>query len=140
MEIGAFQPDALENLLEWLDKKLDSREILCYTKEELKRGSSKMVNNEQTKRAYAKQYINSLQSIEEEMEVYKEQKRELRDEYRESGWLTTHEIAATVRAYRIVVQANKGQFDLDEFFENIKMFANESRSSTPGNWHDSKIF
>jgi|TARA_R110002126_G_scaffold138790_1_gene283361 uncharacterized protein YacL (UPF0231 family) len=116
-----------------LDKKLDSREILCYTKEELKRGSSKMVNNEQTKRAYAKQYINSLQSIEEEMEVYKEQKRELRDEYRESGWLTTHEIAATVRAYRIVVQANKGQFDLDEFFENIKMFANESRSSTPGN-------
>jgi hypothetical protein len=53
------------------------------------------------KQNYAKQYIRSLKAIEDEMEVYKEQKRDLRDEYREQGWLTTHELAATVRAYRL---------------------------------------
>ena len=38
------------------------------------------------KQNYAKQYIRSLKAIEDEMEVYKEQKRDLRDEYREQGW------------------------------------------------------
>jgi len=43
--------------------------------------------------------------------------------------LTTHELAATVRAYRLVCQANKGKLDLDELFENIEMFSNLTRGS-----------
>jgi predicted RNA-binding protein len=82
------------------------------------------------KQNYAKQYIRSLKAIEDEMEVYKEQKRDLRDEYREQGWLTTHELAATVRAYRIVCQANKGKLDLDELFENIEMFSGLTRGES----------
>ena len=79
------------------------------------------------KRNFAKQYISSLKAIEDEMEVYKEHKRDLRNEFREEGWLTTHEIAATVRAYRLVVQANKGSLDLDELWDNIEMFKTQIR-------------
>jgi len=81
------------------------------------------------KRNFAKLYIESLVKIEEEMEVYKEHKRDLRDEYRSNGWMTTHEIAATVRAWRIVVAANKGNLDLDDLFEQVEMFAGATRDS-----------
>lgn len=81
------------------------------------------------KRNFAKLYIESLVKIEEEMEVYKEHKRDLRDEYRSNGWMTTHEIAATVRAWRIVVAANKGNLDLDDLLEQVEMFAGATRDS-----------
>jgi|DEB0MinimDraft_6_1074348.scaffolds.fasta_scaffold292480_1 hypothetical protein len=82
------------------------------------------------KQNFAVQYIRSLKAIEDEMEVYKEQKRELRDEYRENGWMTTHEIAAVVRAYRLVQQANKGKLDLDELLENVEFFTNLTRGNS----------
>ena len=86
-----------------------------------------MAKSHEEKQNFAKQYIRSLKAIEDEMEVYKDQKHDLRDEYREQGWLTTHELAATVRAYRLVTQANKGKLDLDELWENIEMFTKETR-------------
>lgn len=82
------------------------------------------------KQNFAVQYIRSLKAIEDEMEVYKEQKRDLRDEYRENGWMTTHEIAAVVRAYRLVQQANKGKLDLDELLENVEFFTNLTRGDS----------
>ena len=50
------------------------------------------------------------------MEPYKEQKRELRSEYREQGWLNTDEIRAAVKAYRLF----KGKIDIDEVYDNYK--------------------
>lgn len=91
-----------------------------------------MAKSLEEKQNYAKQYISSLKAIEDEMEIYKEQKRDLRDEYREQGWLTTHEMAATVRAYRLVVAANKGKLDLDELWDNIDMFTKVTRSPDTG--------
>ena len=91
-----------------------------------------MAKSLEEKQNFAKQYIRSLKTIEDEMEIYKEQKRDLRDEYREQGWLTTHEMAATVRAYRLVVAANKGKLDLDELWDNIEMFTKETRSVNTG--------
>ena len=91
-----------------------------------------MAKSLEEKQNYAKQYISSLKAIEDEMEIYKEQKRDLRDEYREQGWLTTHEMAATVRAYRLVVAANKGKLDLDELWDNIEMFTKVTRSPDTG--------
>jgi hypothetical protein len=91
-----------------------------------------MAKSQEEKQNFAKQYIRSLKIIEDEMEIYKEQKRELRDEYREQGWLTTHEMAATVRAYRLVTAANKGKLDLDELWENIEMFSKETRTASTG--------
>ena len=90
------------------------------------------------KRKFSREYIKQLVEIEDNMEIYKEQKRELRNHYREEGWLTTHEIAATVRAWCLVVAANKGNLDLDDLFEQVEMFTSTTRGpeatmSTTGN-------
>ena len=45
-----------------------------------------MANTYEEKKRYVKQYIRSLREIEDAMEPFKEQKRELREEYREMGW------------------------------------------------------
>ncbi len=71
------------------------------------------------RKRYVKEYIRSLASIEEAMEPYKEQKRDLRAEYRENGWLDTHEIRAAVKAYRLY----KGNVDIDEVVENFNLFS-----------------
>lgn len=74
--------------------------------------------NEQRKR-YVKEYIRSLNAIEEAMEPYKEQKRDLRSEFRENGWLNTDEIRAAVKAYRLY----KGKVNIDEVVENFNMIS-----------------
>ena len=77
--------------------------------------------NEERKR-YVKEYIRSLVAIEEAMEPYKEQKRDLRTEYRENGWLDTTEIRAAVKAYRLF----KGNVDIDEVYDNFQMLSGEN--------------
>ena len=74
--------------------------------------------NEERKR-YVKEYIRSLVAIEEAMEPYKEQKRDLRAEYKENGWLNTDEIRAAVKAYRLF----KDNVNIDEVVENFEMFS-----------------
>ena len=74
------------------------------------------------KKTYATNYIKALREIEDAMEPYKEAKRELREEYHTQGWLSRPQIAAVVRAYRLVQQSNKGNICLDELFENVQMF------------------
>jgi len=74
--------------------------------------------NEERKR-YVKEYIRSMVAIEEAMEPYKEQKRDLRTEYKENGWLDTDEIRAAVRAYRMF----KDNVNIDEVVENFEMFS-----------------
>ncbi len=67
------------------------------------------------------EYIRSLKTIEEAMEPYKEQKRELRTEYREQGWLNTDEIRAAVKAYRLF----KGKVNIDVVYDNSKAISGE---------------
>jgi len=74
---------------------------------------------EQQRKQYVKEYIRSLAAIEEAMEPYKEQKRELRSEFRQNGWLNTDEIRAAVKAYRLF----KGKVNIDEVVENFNMLA-----------------
>ena len=57
------------------------------------------------------EYIRSLNTIEEAMEPYKEQKRELRKEFKEQGWLLAEEISMTVKAYRMM----KSEVDIEQF-------------------------
>jgi len=57
------------------------------------------------------EYIRSLRAIEDAMEPYKEQKRELRAEFKNQGWLTGDEISLTVKAYRMM----KADVDIDQF-------------------------
>jgi hypothetical protein len=73
------------------------------------------------KKRYVLEYIRSLVAIEEAMEPYKEQKRELRTEYREQGWLNTDEIRAAVKAYRLF----KGKVNIDDVYDNYKALSGE---------------
>jgi len=77
-----------------------------------------MANTNEERKRYVKEYIRSLVAIEEAMEPYKEQKRDLRTEYRENGWLNTDELRAAVKAYRLY----KDNVDIDEVVENFQMF------------------
>lgn len=77
------------------------------------------MSTDDKRRQYVKEYIRSLVAIEEAMEPYKEQKRELRAEFRENGWLNTDEIRAAVKAYRLF----KDNVNIDEVVENFNMFS-----------------
>ena len=56
------------------------------------------------------EYIRNLNAIEEAMEPYKEQKRELRKEYKEQEWLSKEEISMAVKAYRMM----KSEVDVEQ--------------------------
>jgi len=47
------------------------------------------------------EYLDSMKALEEAMEPYKDQKRELKANYVENGWLTKQEISLAVKAYRL---------------------------------------
>ena len=74
-----------------------------------------MATTIQEKKRYVKEYVQSLKAIEDAIEPFKEQKRELRAEFRERGWLNTDEIRAAVKAYRLY----KGKLNIDEVYENF---------------------
>ena len=84
-----------------------------------------MANTNEERKRYVKEYIRSLNAIEEAMEPYKEQKRDLRSEFRENGWLNTDEIRAAVKAYRLY----KGKVNIEEVVENFNMFSGEENEN-----------
>ena len=80
-----------------------------------------MANTYEEKKRYVKEYIRSLSAIEEAMEPYKEQKRDLRKEFRDNSWLNTDEIRAAVKAYRLY----KGKFNIDEVVDHFRLLTGE---------------
>lgn len=46
-------------------------------------------------------YLDSMKALEDSMEPFKEQKRDLKANYVENGWLTKQEISLAVKAYRL---------------------------------------
>ena len=72
-----------------------------------------------TKEQHMADYIKSMKALEDAMEPYKEQKRELKTDYVDSGWLTKEDISLTVRAYRLL----KNDVDMEtliDIYENLK--------------------
>jgi hypothetical protein len=75
--------------------------------------------SDQTKEDYVVDFIKAFKAIEEEMEPYKEHKRDLRKNYVQNGWLTGAELRQAVRAYRMLAKDD----DIDQFtdyFEKIR--------------------
>ncbi len=71
-----------------------------------------------TTKEYVVEYIKALKAVEDEMEPFKEHKRDLRKNYVQNGWLTKDEMRQAVRAYRMMKKDdNLDQFT--EFFEQI---------------------
>tara|TARA_R100000005_G_scaffold90672_1_gene62290 strand:- start:152 stop:433 length:282 start_codon:yes stop_codon:yes gene_type:complete len=71
------------------------------------------------------EYIKSLKAIEEAIEPYAEQKRELRKDFKEQGWLTKEEISMTVKAYRMM----KNEVDIEQF---VNIFESLSKAARGG--------
>jgi len=68
-------------------------------------------SEEEKKQEKMIEYIRSLRALEDAMEPFKEQKRELKADFKENGWLTGEEISLTVKAYRMM----KAEVDMDQF-------------------------
>ena len=69
--------------------------------------------DEKTKEEHMADYLESMKALEEAMEPYKEQKRELKAEYVEEGWLTKQDISLAVKAYRLA----KSDTDMSELID-----------------------
>jgi len=72
-----------------------------------------------TKEQHMADYIKSIKALEDAMEPYKEQKRELKADYIDSGWLTKEDISLTVKAYRLL----KSEVDMDaliDIYDNLR--------------------
>ena len=68
-------------------------------------------SEEEMKQEKMIEYIRSLRAIEDAMEPFKEQKRELKVDFKENGWLTGEEISLTVKAYRMMT----ADVDMEQF-------------------------
>ena len=55
-----------------------------------------------SKEEHIADYVESLVAIEEAMEPYKQQKRDLKKDYLEKEWLTKEDISLSVRALRLL--------------------------------------
>jgi len=74
---------------------------------------SQLSETQDAKRQKVLEYIRSLKTIEDAIEPYAEQKRELKAEFKEQGWLSGDEISLAVKAYRML----KADQDIDELVE-----------------------
>jgi len=63
-----------------------------------------------------KDYVRAMFAIEQAMEPYKEQRRDMRKNYIENGWLTKEEMKNVMRAYRLM----KDQTDFSQLEQAYK--------------------
>jgi len=77
------------------------------------------LEKEITKEERVVNYLKSMISIEQAMEPYKEQKKDLRKQYMENGWLTRQDVWSAVKAFRLYEQ-NADMDDLNDMFETVE--------------------
>ena len=80
-----------------------------------------IVNNREIeeKEKHITSFIKSLAAVEEAMEPFKDQKRDLRQNYVDNGWLTKEEMRMAVRAYRLM-KTDTDRDQLLDFFQHVK--------------------
>lgn len=74
---------------------------------------------EERKEEHILNYVQSLAAIEDAMEPYKEQKRALKSNYVENGWLEKEEISMAVKAFRMI-KNNVDPEQLMDFYATVK--------------------
>ena len=62
----------------------------------------------------------NIKAVEEEMEPYKEHKRDLRKNYVQNGWLTRNDMRQVVRAYRMLKQGDDIN-ELKTYFDKLTL-------------------
>ena len=78
-----------------------------------------------SKQEHISDYIDSLKAIEECMEPYKNQKRDLKSEYLEKKWLSKEDISLSVRALRLL----KDKVDIPALMDMYLALRGEHRRS-----------
>jgi len=74
---------------------------------------------EERKEEHIVNYVASLAAIEDAMEPFKEQKRALKSNYVENGWLDKDEISMAVKAFRMI-KNNIDPEQLMDFYATVK--------------------
>ena len=75
------------------------------------------------------EFIRILKSIEDDMEPYKEAKRELRKDFIAQGWLSREEISVITRAYRML-RKNESIEELVDAYESLRGTPPETASDS----------
>ena len=78
-----------------------------------------ITENDKSKAEYIVNYLKSMIALEEAIEPYKEQKKELRTEVIENGWLTKEDIWSAVKALRMY-QKSADLNAVNEMFDIIE--------------------
>jgi hypothetical protein len=72
-----------------------------------------------TKEQHILNFIKSFVALEEAMEPFKEQKRDLRESYNENSWLSKEEMRLAIRAYRLM-KSDTDIEQLTDYFNQVK--------------------
>lgn len=73
---------------------------------------------------YIEDYIKTVAALEEAQEPFKEQRRELRKEYEDNGWLSKEQQRLAVKAYRLI----KDEEDMEQLLDFYEKVATIRRS------------
>lgn len=76
------------------------------------------MSDKKTVDQYIETYIKSVAALEEAQEPFKEQRRELRKEYEDQGWLSKEQQRLAIKAYRLIKDEEDMEQLLD-FYEKV---------------------
>ena len=79
-----------------------------------------MSTEEKKKEEYVVDFIKAFKAVEDEMEPFKEHRRELKKTFVENNYLTREEVRMAVKAYRML----KTYDDFDKFSEIYEQISN----------------
>ena len=77
-----------------------------------------MSDNKKTTDEYIESYIKSVAALEEAQEPFKEQRRDLRKEYEDNGWMSKDEQRHAEQAWRLI-KAEEDMEQLLDFYEKV---------------------
>ena len=75
--------------------------------------------DEMEKEEHILNYIRSIASIDKQLEPFKEQKRDLKTNYVENGWLSKEEVKLVMKAYRMI-KSETDWSQLSDLYEVVK--------------------
>jgi|TARA_R110000796_G_scaffold212609_3_gene328714 hypothetical protein len=79
--------------------------------------------SDNNKAQHIAEYIQSIAAIEECMEPYREQRKELRKNYIENKWLNKEDVSLAMKAFRMLQQKIDFE-DLSAIYENLSYTLN----------------
>tara|TARA_B100001094_G_scaffold331648_1_gene400715 strand:- start:301 stop:615 length:315 start_codon:yes stop_codon:yes gene_type:complete len=96
--------------------------MIEYYIKRTKRKGAKMSSNDNkllTTEEHLSNFVKEFSAIEDAMEPFKEQRRDLRESYDENGWLSKEEMRLAVKAYRLV-KSDTDMEQLTDYFNKLK--------------------